>query len=70
MKDKKIIELFKERNDYKNKYENALKVINAEIERIKKVRANYIKNKKMNNFELMTSDYHLRFLNEIKEQLK
>lgn len=56
--------------NYKEKYENALKVINEEIEKIKKTKSLFMKVGKMNEIEKMIGDYHLRFLNEVKEKLK
>lgn len=69
-KDKYINKIIKEKNMYKTRYENALTVLNKEIETIKLKRMEFIKLKKMNNLELLQSDYFLRTFIEIKRRLE
>ncbi len=66
---KYIDDLRKERNYYRDCYESALKIVNEEIEKIKKTTSIYKKMGRLNDFEKMTSDYHLKFLMSVKEKL-
>lgn len=61
--------LRKERNYYKENWEETLAMINAEIERIRNLIALHKKQGKLTQMAIVSSQYELKFLLDLKEKL-
>lgn len=62
-------DLRKERNYYKENWEEAVSTINVEIERIKNTIAKYKKTGKLSQMSLVSAEYEMKFLMEVKNKL-
>jgi hypothetical protein len=62
-------ELRKERNYYKENWEEAVSMVNAEIQRINNTISKFKKSGKLSQMSLVSAQYELKFLQDLKQKL-